>query len=264
MSCSGAEDGLGKWMLALDVLDRGTSKADNKTLTLSGPKAWSTKEIIEMCEDLADSNAQVTTVPAGVLKAARAVLKSCQWAKDAADRLAFAEVLSGSDAWIAPMEDTYKLLDIEPSSVTGLEEYLKVSLAALLSYNGPAVFDLGRSYFQFCKPAKPQHAQTRGVLYSDYEEAQGGGRINRPHQLLCVGHQLVCSNLAHMTATSRLQLSQQGQDAGVHRFRCARSRTGSCVDKRHTAIHFLPGKLSGSDFSTPSDSMFSTYALATP
>uniref|UniRef100_A0A7R9YQG0 NmrA-like domain-containing protein n=1 Tax=Chlamydomonas euryale TaxID=1486919 RepID=A0A7R9YQG0_9CHLO len=102
-----------------------TSKADNKTLTLSGPKAWSTKEIIEMCEDLADSNAQVTTVPAGVLKAARAVLKSCQWAKDAADRLAFAEVLSGSDAWIAPMEDTYKLLDIEPSSVTGLEEYLK-------------------------------------------------------------------------------------------------------------------------------------------
>ncbi|KAG1676392.1 hypothetical protein FOA52_001187 [Chlamydomonas sp. UWO 241] len=103
-----------------------TNKVDGKTLTLSGPKAWSTKEIIEMCEDMADSRAEVTTVPTLTLKIARAVLKSCQWAKDASDRLAFAEVLSGSnDAWIAPMDETYKLLDIEPSSVVGLDVYLK-------------------------------------------------------------------------------------------------------------------------------------------
>ncbi len=30
-----------------------------RTLTLSGPKAWSTQEVIELCERLSDSNAKV-------------------------------------------------------------------------------------------------------------------------------------------------------------------------------------------------------------
>ena len=64
-----------------------TDKAVGKTLTLSGPKAWSTREVIEMCEDLSNSTAKVTTVPTAVLKFTRALLKSCSWAADAADRL---------------------------------------------------------------------------------------------------------------------------------------------------------------------------------
>ena len=31
-----------------------------KTLTLSGPKAWTVPEVIELCENLADERAQVT------------------------------------------------------------------------------------------------------------------------------------------------------------------------------------------------------------
>ncbi len=34
----------------------------NKTLTLSGPKAWTVPEVIELCEKLADERAQVTQV----------------------------------------------------------------------------------------------------------------------------------------------------------------------------------------------------------
>ncbi len=34
-------------------------KTVGKTLTLSGPKAWSTREVIELCEDLADRDAKV-------------------------------------------------------------------------------------------------------------------------------------------------------------------------------------------------------------
>lgn len=34
----------------------------NKTLTLSGPKAWTVPEVIELCEKLADERAQVTEV----------------------------------------------------------------------------------------------------------------------------------------------------------------------------------------------------------
>ena len=34
-------------------------KTVGKTLTLSGPKAWSTREVIELCENLSDSDAKV-------------------------------------------------------------------------------------------------------------------------------------------------------------------------------------------------------------
>lgn len=43
--------------------------------------------MIQLCEDLSDSRAQVTTVPTWLLKRVRGLLQSLQWAKDAADRL---------------------------------------------------------------------------------------------------------------------------------------------------------------------------------
>lgn len=69
---------------------------------------------------------QVTTVPTPVLKLTRSILKSLAWARDASDRLAFAEVLASNETWAAPMEDTYSLLGIEPASVQTLEDYLQV------------------------------------------------------------------------------------------------------------------------------------------
>jgi len=100
-------------------------KTVGKTLTLSGPKAWSTREVIELCENLSDSDAKVTTVPTAVLKLTRAILKSASWARDAADRLAFAEVLASNETWSSNMEETYKMLDIDPASVQSLDDYLK-------------------------------------------------------------------------------------------------------------------------------------------
>lgn len=37
-----------------------TDKVIGKTLTLSGPKAWSTREVIDLCEKMANSNAKVS------------------------------------------------------------------------------------------------------------------------------------------------------------------------------------------------------------
>lgn len=39
---------------------------------------------------------------------------------------AFTEVLANNETWAVPMEDTYAMLDIDPASVQGLEDYLKV------------------------------------------------------------------------------------------------------------------------------------------
>lgn len=102
-----------------------SEECSGRTLTLAGPKAYTTAEVIQMCEDMSDSKAQINTVPTWLLKGTRNVLRGAQWAKDAADRLAFAEVLANNETWDADMAPTYELLGIEAGSVNTLEEYLK-------------------------------------------------------------------------------------------------------------------------------------------
>jgi nucleoside-diphosphate-sugar epimerase len=97
----------------------------DRTLTLAGPSAYTTREVIDMCERMSDSNAKVTSVPTWLLRATRNILKSADWARDAADRLAFAEVLANNESWSAPMDETYELLGVDPASITGLEQYLQ-------------------------------------------------------------------------------------------------------------------------------------------
>lgn len=89
-------------------------------------------QVIELCEKLADCDATVNNVPIGVLKTARSILKSFQWAGDAADRLAFAEVLSSRDDFAADMRETYDALDIDPATVTPLETYLEEYYSRIL------------------------------------------------------------------------------------------------------------------------------------
>jgi len=101
-----------------------TEGASKKTLTLAGPQAYTTKEVIEMCERLSGEDAKVTSVPTWLLRVTRNILKSMDWSRDAADRLAFAEVLSNNETWTAPMDETYKMLGIEPASINNLEDYL--------------------------------------------------------------------------------------------------------------------------------------------
>jgi len=95
-----------------------------RTITLAGPETFTVGQVIEMCEDLSDSEANVSNVPVWLLKGTRGVLGSFQWAKDATDRLAFADLLSNDTIISAPMEETYELLGMNPSETTKLKEYL--------------------------------------------------------------------------------------------------------------------------------------------
>ena len=58
-----------------------------KRMTLAGPQAWTVAEVIALCERLAGAQAKITQVPVWLLKAARGILRSFQWFRDAADRL---------------------------------------------------------------------------------------------------------------------------------------------------------------------------------
>lgn len=96
-----------------------------KTMTLAGPRAWTVAEIIAACEKYAKADAKVTQVPVWLLKATRGALRGFQWARDAADRLAFADILSSNEKFDAPMDETYNLLGINPAAITTLDTYLQ-------------------------------------------------------------------------------------------------------------------------------------------
>lgn len=86
-----------------------------RTLTLSGPQAFTTKEVIEMCENMSDGRAQVSTVPTWLLKSTRGVLKGVQWARDAADRLVSRRWQC--QQWQTYIDTTYSLLDSDRTFV---------------------------------------------------------------------------------------------------------------------------------------------------
>lgn len=82
-----------------------------------------------MCDVWAE---QVSKVPLLLLKVTRGLTRSFQWSSDAADRLAFAEVLSGSAQISAPMEETLKTFDMTESDITTVEGYLQEYFSKLL------------------------------------------------------------------------------------------------------------------------------------
>jgi uncharacterized protein YbjT (DUF2867 family) len=109
-----------------------SEEAVKKTLPLAGPKSYTTQEVIAMCEKLADCDAEVRNVPVWLLKATRGFLRSFQWATDASDRLAFADLLATNENFDAPMEDTYTLLGVDPASINTLESYLNDYFTSIL------------------------------------------------------------------------------------------------------------------------------------
>merc|ERR1719473_2488776 len=94
-------------------------------MTLAGPKAWTTQEVIELCVSLSTGSvAKITRVPTWVLKAVRILLSRFDWSRDAADRLAFTDIAESSTSVSENFKETYKLLNMDPSEITTLEDYL--------------------------------------------------------------------------------------------------------------------------------------------
>lgn len=102
-----------------------TDKTIGRTLTLSGPKSYTSDDVIGLCEKYSGTDAKVTRVPTFLLRAAKVLTSGFQWTKDAADRLAFTEVMTSNQAFEADMSSTYELLGIDESSLTTLEDYLQ-------------------------------------------------------------------------------------------------------------------------------------------
>jgi len=97
-----------------------------RSLTLTGTKVWTTKKVIELCVSLSTGSiAKITSVPAWVLKAVRVLLSRFYWSIDASERLAFTDIAEYTTVASDSVKETYKLLNVDPSEITTLEDYLK-------------------------------------------------------------------------------------------------------------------------------------------
>merc|ERR1712176_1482474 len=77
----------------------------SKVLTFAGPQAFTIQQVIGLCERYAGADAKVTKVPLWWFTATR--------------------VLTSNEAFVAPMQDLYSDLGLDPNQTTTLEKYLQ-------------------------------------------------------------------------------------------------------------------------------------------
>ena len=96
----------------------------NRSFPLAGTRAWGAYEIVRLCERLSGQEGKVSRMPLGLLRSVRKLASFFQWGWNLADRLAFTEVIAGSEPITAPMEEVYATFHINPDEITTLEGYM--------------------------------------------------------------------------------------------------------------------------------------------
>lgn len=98
---------------------------ENQCFSLAGPKTWTSKEIITLCEKLGGKRAKVTQVSILILKFLKLVTKFFQWTWNISDRLAFTELLTSQKVFSSDMQRNYEQFNIEKESINSLEKYFQ-------------------------------------------------------------------------------------------------------------------------------------------
>jgi uncharacterized protein YbjT (DUF2867 family) len=115
---------------AIAALDR--PETENRSFPLAGSRAWGAYEIVRLCERLSGQEGKTATMPLGLLRVVRRVASFFQWGWNLADRLAFTEVIAGSQPITADMDETYAAFAIDPAEITTLEEYMREYFARIM------------------------------------------------------------------------------------------------------------------------------------
>jgi uncharacterized protein YbjT (DUF2867 family) len=96
-----------------------------RTYPLVGDRAWKGEELVSLCERLSGKDAKVTRLPLSAIRTLRSALMWFEWAWNAADRLAFAEVIANGRPMIADMTEVYQTFGIDAKEITTVDGYLQ-------------------------------------------------------------------------------------------------------------------------------------------
>lgn len=92
-------------------------------MTITGPKTYTTSEVIKLCEKLSGREADVNTVSSTQIQLTLAAASCFDWSIDIAERLKFIEVNTGGSSELTP-GSTYDLLGMETNAVRSLDDYI--------------------------------------------------------------------------------------------------------------------------------------------
>ena len=108
----------------------------DKTYHLSGPKRWTSSEIINLCEQLSGQSAKIQQIPVILLKVVSRIFGFFEWGQNISDRLAFAEILTRKGYYPdrdlnldrVDLDDSnnfelYKSFKVDPAEITQLDDY---------------------------------------------------------------------------------------------------------------------------------------------
>jgi uncharacterized protein YbjT (DUF2867 family) len=90
-----------------------------------GPRAWTTSEVTQLCERYSGREARVVRIPPALIRLMQGFADFFESGRNAADRLAFAEIISAGTAFDAPMQDSYAAFGLDPEQTTKLEDYFQ-------------------------------------------------------------------------------------------------------------------------------------------
>ena len=116
-------------------------KAKNQIFQLCGLKAWSSNEIIDLCETLSGQKAKIRVFPVSLINFSKNLASFFEWSWPIANRLAFTEVLK--DSFVSEMEKqkTFNSFNLNEDDFLSLEDYFKDYFEKILQ-------DLKRLNFQ--------------------------------------------------------------------------------------------------------------------
>ena len=97
-----------------------------------GPKAWSAKELVKLCEKFSEKSARVLKVSPTVISIAQSVVSFFESTLNVAERLSFSEVSGSGGKLDAPMEDTYAAFGLSQTDSTTMEAYIKEYYGVIL------------------------------------------------------------------------------------------------------------------------------------
>lgn len=98
---------------------------EKRAFPVVGQRAWTSEEIIRLCERLSGKEARISRLPLGLLRFMYRLTRFFEWSRNASDRLRFAEVLAGGAPLTADMSEVYEVFDIPAESLTRLEDYFQ-------------------------------------------------------------------------------------------------------------------------------------------
>nr|QYB19095.1 hypothetical chloroplast RF39 [Climaconeis cf. scalaris] len=98
-------------------------KTINETFFLKGARAWSSSELINLCEQLAGQQAKVQTIPVFILKLISSFFGFFKWSQNISDRLIFIDILNDTNDFSKTNFNIYKIFKINSAEIIQLDDY---------------------------------------------------------------------------------------------------------------------------------------------